>query len=347
MIPLQDSSLIPNVTLRRLIQAWCADAGRRSFKVGNTTLSSNNEDISDCVFSFLRNIARGENVKLAVRGLKQLAKEGEENRRCIISNGGPALLVSLLWADNMDVAHHDCEACEDAISILALLSKSHFETKTLVMKSQQLACIIWHLRNGPRGVKIAAAELLRNLFKQDDSREFVGKAKGLFEGLTALIRDKNLNSKGQKVAARVIESACQSINNATRAVEAGAIDSLLGLLNRCEKPCAERALATLEYLCETTNGKHAASKLPEFFTTMIEKMGSVSELSTGYALSCLLKVFSLNKDSILISALDAGIYPKLLDVLQADGTAWVKYKAQELLKRLHRVPAHYLEQDLS
>ncbi|KAH7432012.1 hypothetical protein KP509_07G004600 [Ceratopteris richardii] len=337
MMPLQDDSLIPNVILRRLIQAWCTDNGwRRSFK-GENIMPSSSMDIRDCVLSFLREIARGQNVRSAVRGLRHLAKEGEENRRCIVSTGSPLLLVSLLWVNASDVTHDDCEACEDALHVLALLCQTDLETKTLVMEPQKLSWIVWHLNYGSKEARIAAASLLRTLFKQDDARDLVGSVEGVFEGLIYLLRDKSLSNKGQKLVVKVIQCASQSMSNRSRAVEAGAVAAIIDLLGRCQKACIERALAVLELLCDTSEGKDAASRLPGFFPTLIEKMVRVSDLSTRYATTCVLKVCSANNDEVLMSALDAGIYPQLLFVLQSGGTAQVKYKAQELLKRLHAV----------
>lgn len=337
MMPLQDASLIPNVIVQRLIQAWCADNGwKRSFK-GENIMPSKSVDIRDCVLSYLKEIARGQSVQSAVKGLKQLAKEGDDNQRCIISTGGPLLLVSLLWVSASDLVHEDCEACEDALSVLALLCRNSSETKSLVMEPQKLSWIIWHLQYSSLGAKLAAAMLLRTLFKQDDAREAVGKAKGVFEGLVSLLKDNSLNSKAQKLVVKVMERACESSANRIKAVDAGAVAALVNLLSRCQKASIERVLAALELLCDTIEGKDAASRLPDFFPILIEKMVRVSDLSTEHATACVLEVCSLNRDETLHLALDAGIYPQLLLVLQSGSTTRVKCKAQELLKRLHSV----------
>eukprot|EP00250_Pteridium_aquilinum_P001727 c11933_g1_i1 orf=280-1461(-) len=338
MIPLQDASLIPNVIVRRLIQAWCADNGwKRSFKAENI-IPSKCIDVRDCVLSFLKEIARGQKVQSAVRGLKQLAKESEENQRCIISTGGPLLLVSLLWVNPSDLVHEDCEACQDALSVLALLCRKSFETRALVMEQQKLPWIIWHLRySSTTGAKISAAVLLRTLFKQDDVQEDLGKAKGVFEGLVSLLAKESLNRKAEKSVVKVLECACESRANQIRAVEAGAVAALVDVLGRCQKTSVERVLATMELLCHTMEGKDAASRLPGFFPALIERMVSVSQSSMEHAVACMLEVCSLNRDDTLQSALEAGIYPQLLLVLQSDGTSRAKCKAQELLKRLHAV----------
>ncbi|MCO5600200.1 hypothetical protein L7F22_054309 [Adiantum nelumboides] len=339
MMPLQDASLIPNVIVRRLIQAWCADNGwKRSFK-GENIVTSNSADTRDCVLSFLKEIARGQSVQSAVRGLKQLAKQSEENQQCIVGTGGPLLLVSLLWVNASDLVHEDCEACEDALSVLALLCQNSSETKCLVMESPKLSWIIWHLQYSFPGAKLAAARLLRTLFKEDDSREIIGKAKGVFEGLVSLLADNSLNSKAHKLVVKVMWCACESRENQLKVVEAGAVAVLVSLLRRCQKAGIERVLATLELLCATVEGKDAASRLPDFFPVLIEKMVRVSDLSTEYATACVLEVCSSNKVETLYLALEAGIYPQLLLVLQSGGTARVKCKVQELLKRLHSTRA--------
>lgn len=299
MMPLQDASLIPNVIVRRLIQAWCVDNGwKRSFK-GENIIPSNCVDVRDCVLSFLKEIARGQRVESAVKGLKQLAKESE-NQTCIVSTGAPLLLVSLLCVNPSDLVHEECEACEDALSILALLCRSSPETKILVMENQKLSWIVWHLRYGcTTGAKLAASALIRTLFKQDDSREAVGKAKGVFEGIISLLTEKGLSPKAEKSVVKVLERACESRSNRVRAIEAGAVTALVDVLNRCQKASTERVLATMELLCDTLEGKDAASRLPGFFPALIERM--------------------------------------LLLVLQSDGTPRAKCKAQELLKRLHNV----------
>lgn len=341
MICLQDASLIPNVIVRRLIQAWYSDNGwKRSFK-GENIIPSRCEDVRDCVLSFLKEIARGQRVQAAVRGLKQLAKESEGNQRCIISTGGPLLLVSLLWVNPSELVHEDCEACEDALSVLALLCRNSVETRTLAMEQQKLSWIVWHLRySSTIGAKLAAAALLRTLFKQDDSRDAVGKAKGVFEGLVRLLAEESLSRKAEKSLVKVLERACESGKNRTRAVEAGAVAALVNVLGRCQKATIERVLATMELLCDTMEGKDAASRVPGFFPALIQRMMRVSPLSTEHATACILEVCSLSRDELLRPALEAGIYPQLLLVLQSDGTSRAKCKAQELLKRLHAVRGH-------
>lgn len=273
-------------------------------------------------------------MKWAVRGLRQLSKESEENRLCIVSTGAPLLLVSLLWANPSEIEHEECDACEDALFVLGALCRTSSETRVLVAEPQKLTGIVWHLRYGCTEAKLSAATLIRTLFKQDDTGTAVGKVKGLFPGLVSLLTE-DLSIKAEKSAVKALERACRSIANRVKALDAGALDALVDLLIKGRKTTTERALATLKILCETAEGKEMACRHPSFIPVVIERMVRVSHRSAEHATSCMLEVCSIDRVAMMQLALKAGIYQQLLLVLQCDGTPRAKCKAQELLKRLH------------
>lgn len=122
--------------------------------------------------------------------------------------------------------------------------------------------------------------------------------------------------------------------NVRRAVEGGAVASLVEMLPRARSATAEKALATLELLGTTEEGKAAIIEHALAVPVLVELMLKVSPRGMEYAAGTLSMMCS---DSLAMrqAAVAHGAPTKLLLLIQSACTARAKRKASQLMKLLH------------
>ena len=174
-----NQELIPNHTLRRLIQAWCV--ANKEYGVERIPTPRQPID-TDQIKRLLRTIsssspqqdAQGATFMAeALLKLRTLAKESERNRRLILEAGAPATLASALASLNPKANLSQIganmaikEACEDALGTLAVLQLSDVDRKG-VSDPRSMACLCWLLASGSLDAKVNAAEVLCSVCEID------------------------------------------------------------------------------------------------------------------------------------------------------------------------------------
>lgn len=114
------------------------------------------------------------------------------------------------------------------------------------------------------------------------------------------------------------------------------VASLIEMLPRARSASAEKALATLELLGTTEEGKAAMIEHALAVPVLVELILKVSDRGTEYAAGTLSCICS---DSVAMRevAVAHGAPTKLLLLIQSDCTARAKRKASQLLKALHKL----------
>lgn len=119
-----------------------------------------------------------------------------------------------------------------------------------------------------------------------------------------------------------------------RAVEAGAVAAMVEMLPRARSATAEKALATLELLGTTEEGKAGLINHALAVPVLVELILKVSDRGTEYAAGTLMTMCS-DSEVTRQAAVALGAPTKLLLLIQSDCTARAKRKASQLLKLLH------------
>ncbi|KAJ7525649.1 hypothetical protein O6H91_17G060700 [Diphasiastrum complanatum] len=330
MLPLHDLSLIPNVTVHRLIQSWWAE--------NETDVSSPIESSflpkpavnKEHILFWLRRIAGSHNVKSAVRNLKLLAKE-EGNRACIVESGGTLLLVSLLSED-----HEECDVCEELLCLLAVLCRSSGEARAVVTEPQTVAWVVWHLQRGSTAIRLNAAALLKSLLACEEFRRTTDKIPGLLQGLVRLLKE-DLSPRAVKALVKMLRFICSLRGNREKAVEAGTIGALVDLLATATISVMENILATIELLCTTPEGQSNACMYALTVPVVVKLVLGFSKQCTEHAIGILLLICQSGPVEVLQVVYQAGARRQLLLLLQSDCTASAKRKALDLLKLFHAI----------
>ena len=138
-VPLTDFILIPNHTLRRLIQDWCV--ANRSF--GIERIPTPKQPAEPTLVRSLLNqavsVANSNHSRLsAIRRLKSLARDSDKNRSLISSHDAAALLINLIFANtessSSDLTH-------EAISLLVMLPLTESECISIASDSDRINCL--------------------------------------------------------------------------------------------------------------------------------------------------------------------------------------------------------------
>lgn len=345
-----NQELIPNHTLRRLIQAWCV----ANQEYGVECIPTPRQPIdTDQIKRLLRNIASSSPQQAAFTAeallkLRTLAKESERNRRLILDAGAPATLASALAslnpkADSSQIVRNMAikEACEEALGTLAVLQLSEVDRKA-VSDPRAMACLCWLLTSGSLDAKVNAAEVLCSVCEIDAcSKGSVGSAPGAIEGLVNLLKE-DLYPRAVHAGLKCLLTLCVPRKNRVVAVECNAISVLVELLPNAEKRNTERAFALLEILANCAEGREAISGHALAVPMIVKSLVGVSDMATEHAVATLWVVVSYASNrSVINSALQAGAFNKLLMLLPSNCSARSKHKARETLKLLNQVWGSY------
>ncbi|KAL3696293.1 hypothetical protein R1sor_010369 [Riccia sorocarpa] len=356
---LDNTRLIPNHTLRRLIQEWCVSNRSNGVeRIPTPKVPAQPEEVR----AMLEDLRAGINVHDTVTRLRTLVRESDKNRRCAADAGAIQALVDLLnrpletsnWEEEEERVTTDgsslvaadrewIELMEDILATIVLISNNEAFRGPLVAGLKQLACICWFLKRGSIESKVAAAVVLESLATGSDSRSSLTELEGVTESLVGLLGEKYY-PKAVFASLKCLLALCATRKNRIRAVEAGVVPALVEFLPEAEtRGMLERALKILELLSSCAEGREAISDHALVIPMLVKLILRASETSTEHAVVILWMVceYSVNAATVRDAAVQAGAFTRLLLLLQTECSKRTKQKAVELLKHLRDIWSQY------
>ncbi|KAL1557954.1 U-box domain-containing protein 26 [Salvia divinorum] len=327
--PLTDFTLIPNHTLRRLIQDWCV--ANRSFGVERIPTPKQPAD-PVLVRSLLRQAASGPYGARAssLRRLRSLARESEKNRIVIAANNAREVMMSIAFADvGSDLRH-------DSLAVLAVLALTEEECVGVASDPDRARFLVNLLFHSSIDVRVNSAAVIESVvagIRSAELRAEISGAERVFDGVVGILNYPFLHPRGVKVGIKALFALCLAKQHRGRAVAAGAVEALVGRLAEVEKCDSERALATVELLCRIPAGCAAFEAHALTVPLLVKVTLKISGRATEYAAGALLSLCSASERAQR-DAVAAGVVTQLLLVVQSDCTERAKRKAQMLLKLL-------------
>ncbi|KAI3454520.1 hypothetical protein Pfo_011183 [Paulownia fortunei] len=337
---LTSTEMVPNTSLRKLIQQFCAEYG-----VSLAKSRKNNRDISRTILP--GSPANAEAIKFlsefltlclgygtdhqknkAAYEIRLLAKSNLFNRSCLIESGSIPPLLELL--DSTDPAIQ-----ENTISALLKLSKQPRGQKSII-ENGGLNSILAVLKNGmkPEARQIAAATIFY-LSSVHEYRRLIGENGETIPSLLELIKEGT--SCGKKNSVVAIFALLFHHRNRQRALTAGAVPILLGLLESSEKvELKTDTLAVLSTLADSIDGSMEivqASAVP-----LILRLLHSIEMCAGkeYCVSILHSLcLNCGAEVVTVLAKDASLMSALYSLL-TEGTSHAGKKARSLIKILQK-----------
>ncbi|CAI5485068.1 unnamed protein product [Closterium sp. Yama58-4] len=334
----QPASLIPNFSLRSLIQQWCeannVELPKRSQNGGAGGSGGTGEGGSAEIslsdrhqVMQIRDRLRSPDLevrKSAAVDVRLLAKRSVENRVAIAEGGIIPLLVELLT----DPLPADAKMQEHTVTALLNLSIND-PNKSLIVSAGAIPAIVRVLeKGGSMEARENAAAALFSLSVMDENKISIGQA-GAIPALVDLLQHGS--TRGKKDAATAIFNLSIYQGNKARAVRAGLVPPLVDLLVHRRSGMMDEALAILAVLSTSPEGRTAigeATAVP----ILVELMKDGSPRNKENAASVLLSL-CLNGREHTELAVQCGAVPPL-QLLLRSGTPRAKRKASQLLQHL-------------
>ncbi|CAI9101913.1 OLC1v1000074C1 [Oldenlandia corymbosa var. corymbosa] len=335
-VPLTDFTLIPNHTLRRLIQEWCV--ANRSF--GVERIPTPKQPADPGVVRSLLNQASSNSNHLnsrlsALKRLRGLARDSDKNRALISSIASVAEVFVPIVFCNGGGSISD-ELIHEALAVLAMFPLSEAQCVFVASDSDRVGYLVSLLSHSSIDVRVNAAALIEMVVagtRSPELRSQFSNADGIFEGIIGILNFPLAYPRALKVGVKALFALCLVKQHRHRAVAAGAVDALVDRLADFEKCDAERALATVELLCRITSGCHAFASHALTVPLLVKIILKISDRATEYAAGALLSLCSAYEHAQR-EAVAAGVLTQLLLLVQSDCTDRAKRKAQMLLKLL-------------
>lgn len=311
---------------------------------GRASVTSDGSDLrASDVEELLGDIKGGVCTSQIVRELNHRLRKPD--CRDVIRNSGVAssliaLLMSSTFTDDGAAPRpssadqttvHDVQ--EESLAALSVLVELDEAARRLMTTAEVVGVVVGYLCKGRTEAQENACVLLEKLSLEESLKESIGASPGVMDALLHMLCDDK-HPKPVRLATRTLLALCLLRDNRRRAVEAGAVASLVEMLPRARAATAEKALATLELLGTTEEGKAAIIQHALAVPVLVELILKVSERGTEYAAGTLSMMCS-DEIAMREAAVDNGAPTKLLLLIQSECTARAKRKASQLLKILH------------
>jgi hypothetical protein len=282
----------------------------------------------------------------SIKRIKALSKEMERNRELMVEMETLPLLVTelLSWAEVEAAADQvDWELAEEALGALLQLAPTGqgiclcpgLGDPSFRSRSAFVAASL--LQNGSMEARINAGSLIDILCNDAASADLLGQTPGTIDGLVSLIQQANDYPRAVKVGIRAMFSFCLADSNREHAATAGAAEALIEALVNIDKPDVGRALATVELLCKTEQGLEAVRRHALAVPVLVKHIFKVSEDSATESATAILVAICSESEDIQREAVQAGVFTRLLLVLQSHCSCRAKRKARTLLKLLKHI----------
>ncbi|KAK7400780.1 hypothetical protein VNO78_12087 [Psophocarpus tetragonolobus] len=327
---LTDFTLIPNHTLRRLIQEWCV--ANRAFGVERIPTPKQPADPA-LVRSLLNQTSSHSaptHVRLSsIRRLRQLARDSDKNRSLIASHNIRQILLPIVFNSPGELSH-------DSLALLVLFPLGESECASVASDSEKVKYLSSLLTHNSFDVRVNSAALIEIVVAGTHSPELraeVSNVDEIYNGVVDLLRNPISHPRALKIGIKALFALCLVKQTRHKAVAAAAPEALIDRLADFEKCDAERALATVELLCRIPAGCAAFAGHALTVPMLVKIILKISDRATEYAAGALLSLCS-ESERCQREAVAAGVLTQLLLLVQSDCTERAKRKAQMLLKLL-------------
>ncbi|KAG6477455.1 U-box domain-containing protein 21-like [Zingiber officinale] len=337
-----EGELVPNHTLRKMIQDWCvANRSLGVERIPTPKIPVTDADVAGALSEIAAASRRGEGPRCArvAARVRRWARESERNRVRILSHGACAALVVALCA----------VATEHAEEILAALAAiSPLDEVAARAAAASPAALRFLARTLKQGTTLAArgnaAWMLRQMVaaSRGGGWRAVAETEGMVEALAETVRRPVSSAATKAALVCIMQAARGSEAAAGRAVEAGAVEAAVEMAAEAgDRSTCEKALGALEAMARWEVGRRRARGHALAVPVLAKKMFRVSELATELAVSALLRLCSGGGDEeeerrrCAVEAVESGAFQKLLLLLQVGCSDEAREGATNLLRLLN------------
>ncbi|KAL2609508.1 hypothetical protein R1flu_028081 [Riccia fluitans] len=288
------------------------------------------------VEDYLMKIRRGQCSKASLDNLLKLVNERNSGK---VEIDVACSLVGLLVSSCEDDSIRHTECYQGAFIALARLV--HNEAVLQMCAEAEMLCVLdWILNRGSLDAGVLAAVILQKIACRKDLEVVVRNRQSFFDGVVRLMV-KREQPAATNLGTKTLLALCLIKENRSAAVRAGAVAAIVRILPGSKVPIAEKALAVLELLGTTSEGRTAMIEHELLVPVVVNSILRMSDRAAEYAAGALCAICTPENPRSQELAVQAGAQTRLLLLIQSQCTPRAKRKALLLLKTLHK----YWEQE--
>ncbi|XP_054795209.1 U-box domain-containing protein 21-like [Prosopis cineraria] len=334
--------VIPNHAIRRMIQEWCVE--HRSYgveRIPTPRIPVTQYEVSDICGKIMSATQRGDDNKCQqlVAKIKIWGRESERNKKCIVENGAAVALANAFSSFSSASIEKNVGLLDEILGLLTwILPKrqdgySQIQAQSLLSSEASLSCMVWFLNSKDLSSRQNAALVLKQV-----PVEPLAKTEGMIEALVKMIKEP-VGPSATKACLKAIFQMVSSSNEKERiikrCVELSLVMLLLEALVDGDRGTSEKALGTLDCICDYGEGKEVAKANMLTLPIVVKKILRVSGLASDFGVSILWKLCDKMEETVVKEALQVGAFQKVLVLLQVGCGENTKGKATDLLKLLN------------
>ncbi|XP_076934764.1 E3 ubiquitin-protein ligase PUB23-like [Bidens hawaiensis] len=339
---IKNFDITPNKTLKRLILTW--HNSHLPSSSSSTTLTSPLSSLKrDEMVSLLKTLNSTPFKVSSLKKLKEIVEVGDEMKHEFMLLGGVEVVFQLIiqiLAESADFMVF--RACEGALAVLQhfpILQESDGKVIELFSKPEFMKSMVVILQRGSKEARIYTMFILKKLASSDFNWNAIlnDQGIGMFKSILELASDEistKVSSFTLQVLIKILDSSKES---RSKAIEAGAMCTLIELLPESNRSKCEKILLIIKLLCECTNGKVAFIEHGLEICVVSSKLFNVSEIASKICVQIFLLIGSFHdpktKNKVLEDMLIYGVVKKLVMLMHMSEPSSTKNKMVDMFKK--------------
>ncbi|KAG8096851.1 hypothetical protein GUJ93_ZPchr0013g34201 [Zizania palustris] len=343
--PLRQEDLVPNHAIRRVIQDWCvANRSRGVERIPTPKIPVTPVQASELLFDVVAESARRDGgaarcARAAAR-VRALARDSERNRRCFVSVGTGRALAA---AFECLAAAGATAVLEDVLAALVCMMPLDEEAARVFASPSSLGSLVAIAKHGSLAGRLNAVLVIKEVVSRDGGLGDLGaKVDEIVDALVRVIKAPICPQATKAAMVATYHLANSDERVAAMVASTGLVQVLVEALVGADKSASEKALAVIDAVLASDEGRASARDHALVMPVLVKKMFRVSDVATELAVSAMWRLGCKGSDEeaattgCLVEALRVGAFQKLLLLLQVGCRDATKDKATELLKMLNK-----------
>ncbi|CAA3032397.1 E3 ubiquitin-protein ligase PUB23-like [Olea europaea var. sylvestris] len=334
---IESLDMTPNHTLKRLILTW------RNARSGDQSCSSSSAGRHsikhDELMELLGTIESTPFKVSCLKKLKSILEIGDEIKDDFKRLEGVEVLVRIITQVLVESSDFvTFRACEEALGVLQLLlfsEEEDDESVQLLMEPECMKSMGIMLQRGSGEARFYTISIFQKMAKADYHWNYVAQDQGIefFKSLIEITSDE-ICTKASSCALQVLIGILDaSKKSRLKAIEAGAVSTLIELLPDSNRSKCEKIMQLIKLISECAEGRLAFIEHDLGIAAVCKKLLNVSEAATkiGVKIVWLLCNFH-STESVLEEMLVCGTVKRLVTLLHISGRSTTKDRVVNIFK---------------
>lgn len=345
---LHDPSMVPNHTLRHLIDQWIRKAPRLSTDHYLKTLGS------EFSLAGIKHNLESPDISLDVKlqilaDIEALSGELPSKNYCLIRLGLFSMLLEIVFGDHHPNYQDYMSFVEQVlICVVKLLPYSDLGSLNILNKESKIARFVVLFEQESVVIKKCLCLLVEKISSSLYTRQLcivLAQQQSILQGIVQLLHE---TSDASKAGIKSLSALCSVESNRGNMVRAGAIHGLVNYIlgtYKHEISLAPMAMKTLEVLLRLESARTDMVNHPNGLSALVKMIFRVSDHEGSKSAINSLTIICRDSVRAREEVISAGVLTQLLLLLQSQCNERTKTKARMLLKLLRTMWIEDSKQD--